>query len=81
MGMSNLDLPGGTKLFINESLRPYYKSLWAISKKLWNKKPIHSFFVANVITKFRFEEYGPVNVVAHQHDLEDLFPNVDIDAL
>ena len=59
INMSNLDLPEGTKLFINESLYPYYKGLWVICKKLWNRKPIHSFFTANCIIKFCFEEHGP----------------------
>ena len=34
-----------------------------------------------LIIKFYFEEHGPVNVVSHQQDLKDLFPNVDIDTL
>ena len=79
--MSNLDLPEGTKLFINESLCPYSKGLWVISKKLWNRKRVHCFFIANGIIKFLFEEHGPGNVVTHQQDLKDLFPDVDIEAL
>ena len=31
--------------------------------------------------KFRFEKHGPVNVVTHQQDWKDLFPDADIDAL
>ena len=73
--MNNLELPEGTKLFIKESLYPYYKGLWVTCEKLWNRKQMHSFFTANGIIKFCFEEHGPVNVVMH------LFPDVDIDAL
>ena len=58
-----------------------YKGLWVICKKLWNRKPIHSYFTANGILKFCFEEHGPVNVVTHQQDLKDLFLDIDIDAL
>ena len=79
--MSNLDLPEGTKLFIKESLCPYYKGIWAICKKLWNRKQIHSFFTANDIIKFRFEEHGSVNVVTHLQDLKDLFSVIDFDVL
>ena len=79
--MSNLDLPEGTNQFINESLCPYYKGLWVICKKLWSRKQVHSFFTVNGSLKIRFEEHGPVNVVTHQQDLKDLFPDVDIDAL
>ena len=50
-------------------------------KKLWNRKRIHFFFAANGIIKFCFEEHGPVNLVTHQQDLKDLFPDLDIDAL
>ena len=74
--MSNLDLPEGTKLFINESLCPYYKGLWVICKKLWNRKRMRSFFTANDIIKFRFEEHGPLNVVLPQQDLKDLLIHV-----
>ena len=81
ISMSNLDLPEGTKLFINESLCPYSKGLWVMCKKLWNRKRIHCFFTANGIIKFHFEEQGPVNVITHQQDLKDLFRNVDVDAL
>ena len=79
--MNNLDLPEGTKLFINESLYPYHKGLWVIYKKLWNRKRKHCFFTANGIFKFCFEEHDPINVVTHQQDLKDLFPDIDIDAL
>ena len=68
-------------MFINESLCPYYKGLQVIYKKLWNRNQKYSFFTANGITKFCFEEYGPVNVVTHQQDLKDLFPDIDTDAL
>ena len=81
VNMSNLDVPDGTKLFINESLCPYCKVLWVIWKKLWNRKRIHSFFTANGMRKFRFEEHALVNVVTHQQDLKGLFPDVDINAL
>ena len=50
-------------------------------KKLWNRKQIHSFFTANGIIKFCFQEHSPVNVITQQQDLKDLFPDFDIDAL
>ena len=79
--MSNLDLPEGTKPLINENLCPYYKGLWVICKKLWNRKQKLSFFTVNDILMFSFEGHGPVNVVTHQHGLKNLFPDVDIHAL
>ena len=79
--MNNLDLSEGTKLFSDESLCPYYKGVWVICKKMGNRKQIHSFFTANGILKFCLEEHSRVNVVTHQQNLKDLFPNVGIDAL
>ena len=35
---TDLDLPAGTKLYINGSLCPYYRELWNEAKKMWNKK-------------------------------------------
>ena len=37
-----------------------------------------SFYAANSILKFRFEEYGYVNVVTHQHDLKGIFLDADV---
>ena len=50
-------------------------------QKLWNRKRVHSFFTANSILKFRFEERDRVNIIVYQQDLKDLFPDVDIDEL
>ena len=36
---TDLDFPEGSRLFINDTLCPYYKVLWIKYKKLWiNKK-------------------------------------------
>ena len=40
---SELNLPNGTKLYINENLCPYYRGLWNQCKKLWNKQGIFFF--------------------------------------
>ena len=66
INISNLDLPEGTELFINEILCPYYKCLSVMCKRLRDRKRIHSFFAALGIIKFRFEEHEPVNVITHQ---------------
>ena len=34
---------GNAKIFINQSLYPYYKSLWSKSKRLHAMKQIHSY--------------------------------------
>ena len=53
---TDLDLPAGTKLYINDSLCPYYRGLWNETKELWNKKKIFSYFTVSGI---RLQEKGP----------------------
>ena len=44
---TDLDLPAGTELYVNDSLFPYYRGLWNETKKLWNKKKNFSYFAVN----------------------------------
>ena len=39
---TNLSFPEGTKIYVNDSLCPYYRGLWNECKKLWNNKKIYS---------------------------------------
>ena len=74
---SELDLPNGTKLYINESLCPYYRGLWNQCKKLWNKQGIFSFFTVNGSIRIKIRENGPYNIITHIDDLKDIFPDED----
>ena len=74
---SELDLPNGTKLYINESLCPYYRGLWNQCKKLWNKRGIFSFFTVNGSIRIKIRENGPYNIITHIDDLKDIFPDED----
>ena len=71
---SELDLPNGTKLYINESLCPYDRGLWNQCKKLWNKQGIFSFFTVNGSIRIKIRENGPYNIT-HIDDLKDIFPD------
>ena len=53
---TDLDLPAGTKLSINDSLCPYYRVLWSEAKKLWNEKKIYSYFDVNGTVRIRLQE-------------------------
>ena len=72
---SELDLPNGAKLYKNESLSPYYRSLWNQCKKLWNKQGIFSSFTVNGSTRIKISENGPYNIITHIDDLKDIFPD------
>ena len=72
---SELDLPNGTKLYINESLCPYYRGLWNQCKKLWNQQI--SFFIANGSVRIKIREGGPYNIITHIDNLKYIFPDED----
>ena len=74
---SELYLPNGTKLYINERLCPYYRGLWNQRKKLWNKQWIFSFFTVNGSIRIKMREGGPCNIIAYIDDLKDIFPDED----
>ena len=44
--MEDIDLPDQNKLFIKESLCPYYKKIRGKSKKLNSLDKIHSYFIS-----------------------------------
>ena len=44
---TNLSFPEGVKIYVNDSLCPYYRGLWNECKKLWNNRKIYLYFTAN----------------------------------
>ena len=53
---SKFDFNAGVKLYINESLCPYYRGLWGKCKKLWLNKVIFSFYTINSILHIKKSE-------------------------
>ena len=75
---TDLDLLAGTKLYINDSLYPYYyRGLWDEAKKLCNKKKIFSYFTDNGTVRIRLQEKGPYSIITHMDDLKELFTDED----
>ena len=62
---ADLDLPVGTKLYINESLCPCYRGLWNQCKKLWNRFKLLSFFTVNGSVHVKLQENGSYNIITH----------------
>ena len=76
-----MDLPEGTKIFINESLCPYYRRIWNKCKKLRDKQEVHHYYTINGLIRLRIEESGQVKIITHMVDLQNLFPDIGIDSL
>ena len=78
LDMKDVDLPEGTRLFVNRSLCPYYKLLWSKSKKLQSLGRIHSYFISNGKIKLKVQENSDPLVVTHCSDFKNFFRGVDI---
>ena len=65
----SLNLPASVKIYINESLCPYYKKLWTKCKK----SRILSFWVSNRSIRVKLVNEN-VSIITHDCDLEKLFP-------
>ena len=78
---TKLSFSEGTKIFINESLCPYYRATWNKCKKLRANKKLHQFYTINGIVRVKLEENGPPKSITHMLDLVNLFPDIGIDSL
>ena len=68
-----LHLPAGVKIYINESLCPYYIKLWTKCGKLWDAKRILSFWVSNGYIRVKLVNKN-FSIITYDCDLEKLFP-------
>ena len=74
----DLDLPRGTKIFVNQSLCPYYRILWSKTKRLQSMGKINSFFISGGTVKIRIDENSKPLAITHLDDLAINFPGVDL---
>ena len=78
---TNLDLPEGSKIFVNQSLCYYYGLLWPGSKKLHDKGRIFGWYLSNGSIKIKlYENSRPLNI-SHIEDFKKYFPDVDFRSL
>ena len=54
------NFPDCTKIFVNESICPYYKGLWNKCKAIKNENKLHQFYTINGIIKVKLVEHGSV---------------------
>ena len=69
----SLNLPASLKIYINESLCPYYEKLWTKCKKLWDAKRILSFWISNGSLRVKLVNEN-VSIITRDCDLEKLLP-------
>ena len=68
---TDLDFPQGTRLFVSDSLCPYYRGLRNECKKLWINKQI--FVTVNGTVGMKLEQDVWCNSITHLDDLKTLF--------
>ena len=81
VSVTDLDLPNNTiKLYLNQSLCPYYRILWSKSKTLFTMGKMNSYLISNGSVKMSLQEQGPSILIADTADFENYFPGVDLSA-
>ena len=79
MAFTDIDLPVGTTLYLNESLCSYYRWLWANCKTLRNAYIIHSFFTVNGTVKVKVSESDKPRTITHLEDLKNIAPDYNFE--
>ena len=78
LDMVDIGLPENCKVFVNQSLCPYYKLLWSKSKKLHSMGKIHNFFISNGTIKIKRSEGRSSLPITHDSDFEKYFPGINL---
>ena len=66
------------KIFINESLCPYYRVLWAKCKRLHQLQHIFTFYISNGSIKIKINENDKAIAITHTADFDKYFPGIDL---
>ena len=76
--MGDLDLPTGTKIYINQSLCPYYRILWSKAKRLHSMSSINIFYISSGTVKIKVIENSSTLKITHLHDFKSHLPDIDL---
>ena len=74
----DLDLPRGTKIFVNQSLCTYYRILWSKTKRLQSMGKINSFFISGGTVKIKIDENSKPSAITHLDNLAINSQGVDL---
>ena len=78
LDMEDLDLPRGTKIYINQSLCSYYRILWSKVKRLQNIGSIDNFYISIGTIKIKVTENSSPITITHLDDFKIHFPDIDL---
>ena len=78
LDMKDLDLPTGTKIYMNQSLCPYYRILWSKAKRLQNIDSIDNFYISSGTIKIQVTENSSPITITHMDDFKIYFPDIDM---
>ena len=73
LNTDDLDLPRDTKIYINQSLCPYYRILWSKAKRLQNIDSIDNFYISSGSIKIKVTENSSPVTITHLDDFKDSF--------
>ena len=76
-----VELPEGTKIFVNKSLCSYFQEIWNNFKKLRDKQKVHQYCTINGLVRLRIKESGQAKIITHMTDIQNLSPDIEIDSL
>ena len=76
--MKDFGFEENNKIYVNESLCPYYSVLWAKRKRLHHLQKIFSFYVSNGSIKIKIKENDKGITITHTADFEKYFPGIDL---
>ena len=75
--MTTLDFPSETKIYVNDSLCPYYRGIWGKCRKLLANCDIKYLWTANGNVLIRRGENSQAVSILHDEDLYSEFPDFD----
>ena len=76
--MDDLDLPIGRKIYINQSLCPYYRILLSKARSLQNIGSINNFYISSGTIKIKVTENSSPITITHLDDFKIRFPKIDL---
>ena len=74
----DLDLPRGTKIFVNQCLCPYYRILRSKTIRLQSMGKINSFFISSGTVKLKIDKNSQPLAITYLDDLAINFAGVDL---